>query len=136
MSKLLYTRRGNIILAIIIFLIAAISLVMLKFIGMPKLGACTFKGITGFNCPGCGGTRFIINLLNFDLASAVYYNPFYALILLTLSGLYIFFISRTFKKNYTPPTYNFSVLTAIIICIIFIGFFIVRNLPFYQNIFY
>lgn len=36
---------------------------------------CPFHFITGFYCPGCGGTRAVRALLRGDLVRALYYHP-------------------------------------------------------------
>lgn len=42
---------------------------------------CTFKRLTGWHCPGCGGTRAFFHLLHGDLAASWRMNP------LLLAGL-------------------------------------------------
>ena len=39
-------------------------------IGIP----CVFKTITGYNCPGCGLTRAVGEIINFDFKKALEYN--------------------------------------------------------------
>ena len=54
--------------AVVLFLIYA-------FLTVGKEGyECVFRRITGFICPGCGGTRAIISLLKLEVLSAVKYN--------------------------------------------------------------
>lgn len=36
---------------------------------------CPFYAMTGFLCPGCGGTRAFYALMRADFLSALYYNP-------------------------------------------------------------
>ena len=36
---------------------------------------CSVKAITGFNCPGCGGTRCAQNILTGNWSAAFGYNP-------------------------------------------------------------
>lgn len=37
---------------------------------------CTFRHLTGYDCPGCGSQRAIHALLNGDIAKAWDFNPF------------------------------------------------------------
>jgi len=39
------------------------------------LSVCTWKGLTGLPCAGCGGTRSVSLLLGGDVASALGMNP-------------------------------------------------------------
>lgn len=83
---------------------------------------CTFKHIFGIPCPGCGGTRAFICLINGDFLSAIYYHAFvvYFLVLYV-----IFFVSHTFAailRKCTNKDYhgmNFRSLY------IFVGLFII-----------
>jgi Protein of unknown function (DUF2752) len=49
-------------------------------IGVP----CPFLGLTGWQCPLCGGTRMGVALLHGDLAAAYAFNP---VVLVALTGL-------------------------------------------------
>ncbi len=42
---------------------------------MPIPIVCPFKVITGIPCPGCGGTRAFLSILNGDILHALYINP-------------------------------------------------------------
>lgn len=37
---------------------------------------CLFHFLTGWYCPGCGGTRAAIHLLHGDIAGSLIYHPF------------------------------------------------------------
>ena len=39
--------------------------------------SCTFKALTGYDCPGCGGQRSVHHLLNFEPIEALKYNAFF-----------------------------------------------------------
>ena len=56
-------------------------------IGIP----CIFFKVTGLLCPGCGITRAIFALLNFDILSAMHYN---LLAVLLLPIILIYYILR------------------------------------------
>jgi len=36
---------------------------------------CAFYSSTGFYCPGCGGTRAVLSLLQGDVLKSVFYHP-------------------------------------------------------------
>ncbi len=40
------------------------------------MGECAFKRVTGFYCPGCGGTRAVDALLSGHFIKAFIYHPF------------------------------------------------------------
>lgn len=52
---------------------------------------CPFKYITGIPCPGCGGSRALIYLLNGDIKEALHMNPLTCLILLCSPILMVLF---------------------------------------------
>lgn len=81
---------------------------------------CVFHEFTGLYCPGCGMTRLILSLFEFDSAQAFRYNPL-AFILLPLSAVYLF----AHKKN-------MRILTHIIMSVMLIltlAFGLLRNTP-------
>lgn len=62
---------------LLLFLVAAAAV----YAGCPELvekhvPTCLFFRITGFYCPGCGGTRAIITLLRGKLIRSFLYHPF------------------------------------------------------------
>ena len=38
-------------------------------------GPCLLNALTGFYCPGCGGTRAIVTLAKGDIVQSVVYHP-------------------------------------------------------------
>ena len=46
------------------------------------ISACLFKTITGYPCPGCGGTRAAYALLHGDWLGALLINPLSCLLIL------------------------------------------------------
>ncbi len=57
---------------------------------------CTIYKKFGFICPACGGTRFIINLLNLNFIQAFYMHPLFFLLTLYLIILNIVYIINIF----------------------------------------
>ena len=88
---------------------------------------CVFNYFTGYLCPGCGMTRMIISVLNFDFSSAYYYNR---AIFLTLPFILSFLIYEEIKyiKNgkrpFSKASHTFFILEAAILIV----FGIARNL--------
>lgn len=50
---------------------------------------CTFRRLTGLECPGCGGTRALRSLICGDIGAAIRYNPFIIAALPILLAEYI-----------------------------------------------
>lgn len=63
-----------IILFILILFLATVFLTLCFDIHPPKL--CTFNKYTGLYCPGCGGYRSVISMINGDFLKSLYYNIF------------------------------------------------------------
>ena len=57
-------------------LLAAGWIVYRMFFEPLTLGECAFKRVTGFYCPGCGGTRAVDALLSGHFLKAFIYHPF------------------------------------------------------------
>jgi hypothetical protein len=53
------------------------GLALIRFLPglLAALPSCMFQKVTGWNCPGCGGTRCVIRLAHGDLVGAVGMNP-------------------------------------------------------------
>jgi hypothetical protein len=47
-------------------------------------GVCLFKRITSIPCPSCGSTRSVLSIVNGDIATAIYWNPFGLIIMAIL----------------------------------------------------
>jgi hypothetical protein len=89
---------------------------------------CTFKLATGLDCPGCGGTRAVHALLHGDLAGAA---DHYALIFLVAPVLFYFvvrYVLEQFGVSLPAPAARRWMGWAA--AILFLGFTVVRNLPF------
>lgn len=62
--------------------------------------SCPFHALTGYDCPGCGGTRAVRSLLKGDLRMSVQYHP---LVLYTVIVLLMELIIRLICKNGKHP---------------------------------
>lgn len=56
---------------------------------------CPFKNLTGYPCPGCGGIRATIQLLQGNIVEAFYINPLAVVAeLLVLLGLFWWIVDK------------------------------------------
>ena len=88
--------------------------------------SCIFKKNMHLYCPGCGGSRALVYLLNFDLLrSFIYYPPLLVSIIFILDLDLRAFIS--FLKNDFSFLRSFRTKFLILIPIFIIANFIIRN---------
>ena len=91
---------------------------------------CPFRLVTGLQCPGCGTTRALHELMHGHLLAAFMLNP---LLLLALPFLLYAFLrysvivlrGRVPRHNALPAPYIYAIFFVIV------GFWIFRNTPFY-----
>jgi hypothetical protein len=117
-------------LAVVLVVAVLVAGTVLFFFDPAKHGfypICLFHSLTGWNCPGCGGTRAAYELLHGHLLGALRYN---ALLVLALAGL-IFWGAwlllqhlRRRPATLTVPARVWWVL--LIVTVLFSG---LRNLP-------
>ncbi|MBB3665411.1 hypothetical protein FB384_004368 [Prauserella sediminis] len=55
---------------------------------------CWFRALTGIDCPFCGGSRAIGDLLRGDLLAAVGHNAFAVAVLVPLAAVVLFALAR------------------------------------------
>jgi uncharacterized membrane protein YhhN len=89
---------------------------------------CTFKVVTGLDCPGCGGLRASHQLLQGNVGEAFRLNPLF------ISGLPIvaFFLGRLAWERWTGRKFQrrLQLTTTILLCVaLVIVFGVARNLP-------
>ena len=78
---------------------------------------CILKLLIGYPCPGCGMTRAVISLVQFDFIAAFHYNPFvYAI---PWIGLVIFFKDQPIIKKILN-TFWFSIFLIAIVLVVYI----------------
>lgn len=90
---------------------------------------CPFKVISGLDCPGCGSQRALHFLINFEILQAFKSNP---LLVISIPYILLGFIFELIQE----PTRQilkwrktlFGTNAILIILIIVIGFWILRNL--------
>lgn len=90
---------------------------------------CLFHELTGLYCPGCGITRIIFSILQFDFYQAFRWNIFlFILIPIFLGYGIVYYVDWIFDK--TPPVlpnwfWNILLFSAIL-------FGILRNIPYFH----
>lgn len=109
----------DIISFVILGILFIIVLVRNNF-GIP----CIIHKVTGFYCPGCGGTRMVISLIKLDIYQAFRYNM---LLTITIPFFILHLICRyIFKLKYKIPNYIWYLLIVVVII-----FGILRNIPYF-----
>lgn len=91
---------------------------------------CPFRALTGFNCPGCGTTRALHQLLHGNFLTAFKLSP---LMFFVFPFLLYFLLRHTIlimrgqipRKNILPAPYIYTLF------VIVLSFWIFRNTPFY-----
>ena len=98
-------------------------------LGLTKM-KCAFHELTGFYCPGCGGTRAVLSLLKFRLLRSVLYHPLPIYVAALLANFMVRFVSAyllpaRIKHRLKPP--KFRVVYLVIAAVLLAGNFVVRN---------
>lgn len=94
------------------------------------LPRCPFYVFTGYYCAGCGSQRATHQLLNFNIVGVLQQNIFFLFVLLVMVyQLLITLINKYANKK----TYNYihHPKTPIIVLIIVLLFWLLRNIPYY-----
>lgn len=90
---------------------------------------CTLYELTGYYCPGCGGTRMALALLRLDIYQAFRYNPY-------ILGTLPFVVVIALKQFYIFIRYNkmLDKLDTYLIVYAFglVIFGVVRNIPIFS----
>lgn len=104
--------------------IIIVALIFVKFtlnFWISIMPQCLFFKVTGLYCPGCGGTRSVIALLNGNIWTAFKYNPG-VVSLAIITGLVLF--EKIFNKKILPRRLSFW---GVFIIMLFF-YYIIRNL--------
>ncbi len=122
-------RAGWVIVGVLVLACAAFQLRQSGSSGLPWLPSCMLHKFTGLHCPGCGMTRAAYATLHGRLLDAFRFNPV-GMILLPLAciGLGLEILGWVRGK---PLPFRLKVGTrgALVILWIVVGFWILRNLP-------
>ena len=91
---------------------------------------CVFRQLTGLQCPGCGSTRALHQLLHGHFVAAFTLNPLFViatplLLYVLLKYTTLAFRGITPKPNALPARYIY------LIFVVIVSFWILRNTPLY-----
>ena len=116
----------------IILLVLALSFAVIYFVFDPSSALfpkCPLYLTTGVYCPGCGSQRAFHDLIHFNLKGMIQHNILFPFGIIVV--IYYFIVSIINRNRKKPITniLNFKI-TPIIILIIIILYWILRNLPF------
>ena len=88
---------------------------------------CLFHKLTGWNCPGCGGTRSVYALLHGNLALALKDNALFVAVLAAAVGRSIWFAAKLIRRQPAGQFLPANILWAMLA--IAVVFTVLRNLP-------
>ena len=71
-----------------LLILAGLFLFFVEVLNFRIPGGCVFRLVTGFYCPGCGGTRAVLSMLRGHFLQSLYYHP----AVLPSAVLYLFFM--------------------------------------------
>jgi hypothetical protein len=91
---------------------------------------CLLHALTGWNCPGCGGTRAAYELLHGHLLRALRDNALFVMVVAALAVWGVWLTAQRIRRRPLPRTVPNGVWwTLIIVTLAFAG---LRNLPFFD----
>lgn len=97
---------------------------------------CTFHQVTGLQCPGCGGQRALHYLLHGDFLTALRYNALFVIFIPFFIYLYIILVKvYGLKEQLYIDNFLFTGKFGIIVLIVAVCFFILRNIPYVPFLF-
>ena len=89
---------------------------------------CIIKAVTGAYCPGCGISRMFVALIGGNIKAAASYNLL-ALSFLPLGIIWGIWKAAGYIKTGEVPAHKAETIIWIILFIITVAFWIMRNLP-------
>ncbi len=117
---------------LIVVIGAALALTVAMIFGLTPMGntVCLFHALTGWHCPGCGGTRAVRALIHGRWTEALHQHALFVLLLPAAAYACLSFACRKSFGRHLPggqwferphPYLGLIVLAAV--------FFVARNLP-------
>jgi hypothetical protein len=87
---------------------------------------CLFHALTGWQCPGCGGTRALYQLLHLHVGEAMHYNALVTVLApVGLAWFVFWYASVIFRDN--APALRISRPIAVCLYLIVLFFAVARN---------
>ncbi|MFA5554157.1 MAG: DUF2752 domain-containing protein [Phycisphaerae bacterium] len=119
---------------IIIVFAAFIAVLLAVFVFNPAeskiFPPCPFKTITGFYCPGCGSLRAVHQLMHGHFIEAFRLNPLMVLFTVIMIAIFIAFLIPSEKIKHLRSRFS-KMPIALIVLVIIVAYWLLRNLPFY-----
>jgi hypothetical protein len=97
--------------------------------GATDASTCLVKLLTGFDCPGCGGTRAAWYLLHGDIPAAAYHHAPLVFAAPFLAYLYVAWTVNRLNLPFKLPMLRISNGALIGFLVAWLAFSILRNLP-------
>jgi hypothetical protein len=97
--------------------------------GADALPTCLVKLTTGYDCPGCGGTRAFWYLLHGDLPAAAQHHMLFVFAVPFLIYAYVAWVAGAVFKVRLPQLRLSMRGVAVVLCV-WAAFTVLRNLPF------
>lgn len=120
------TRAKN--LAKNIGIILAVGIAYYIFFRLTRIGIkCPFNQITGLLCPGCGLSRMMLALIEFDIPLAIYYNAAAFLLLPSWVAVFISYCYEYIKYGKVKMRAWYKVILVVTIAVLVV-FGVARNI--------
>jgi len=87
---------------------------------------CVFHALTGWQCPGCGGTRALYHLLHLHVGQALQYNALVTVIAPMALAWFVFWYASVMFRGYGPKL-HFSRPIAVCLYLVVLFFAAARN---------
>jgi len=87
---------------------------------------CLFHALTGWQCPGCGGTRALYHLLHFDVSGAIRYNALVTVLAPVVLAWFVFWYASVVFRGHAPGL-RFSRPIVVCLYLVVLFFAVARN---------
>jgi hypothetical protein len=87
---------------------------------------CVFHAFTGWQCPGCGGTRALYHLLHLHVGQALQYNALVTVLAPLALAWFVFWYATVVFRGYSPGL-CFSRPVAVCLYLVVLFFAVARN---------
>jgi hypothetical protein len=87
---------------------------------------CLFRALTGWQCPGCGGTRALYQLLHLHLGEAMRLNALVTILAPVALAWFVYWYWTVMRKGY-GPSLRISRPVAVCLYLIVLVFTVSRN---------